>query len=296
VCLDKDMDLIETITTTYELLVEQIGPVPLRVDERGHGRPVLLLHGGAGPQSVSAFADLLAAEAGHRVLVPTHPGFAGTPRPVALDSVRGLAATYAALIEHLDLTDLSVVGNSVGGWVAVELAALVGVEPTGRARARWRDLTLVGAVGLDVPGHRPADFFALTMDEVADLSYFEPDRFRLDLDALPPAARALVPGNRAALATYGGATMTDPTLTDRLARITVPALVVAGEADRIVDAEVAREYAARIPGARFVLLPRTGHLPQLETPAALLGLLTSSSSPRITTPQQVCTPHRRSDQ
>jgi pimeloyl-ACP methyl ester carboxylesterase len=260
-------------TTTYELQVPGVGPVPVRVDERGQGRPFLLLHGGAGPQSVSAFADLLAAEAGVRVLVPTHPGFGGTERPAALDGTPGLAATYAALVEHLDLTDLSVVGNSIGGWVAAELAALVSADPSGRAQARWHDLTLVGAVGLDVPGHRPADFFALTMDEVADLSYFEPDRFRLDLDAMPPAARALVPGNRAALAVYGGATMTDPTLADRLPSITTPTLVVAGEADRIVDVEVARAYAALIPGARLAVLPRTGHLPQLETPSALLELL-----------------------
>ncbi|MGI3781104.1 MAG: alpha/beta fold hydrolase [Janthinobacterium lividum] len=262
-----------TSTTTFELEVDGLGTVPVRVDDLGQGRPVLLLHGGAGPQSVSSFGALLAAEAGVRVLVPTHPGFGGTVRPAALDSARALAATYAALVEHLDLEDLSVVGNSVGGWVAAELAALVGADTTGRTRARWRNLTLVGAVGLDVPGHRPADFFALTLDEVAELSYFEPDRYRLDLDTLPPAARALMPGNRAALAVYGGTTMTDPTLAGRLGQISVPTLVVAGEADRIVDAEVARTYAALIPGARFELLPRTGHLPQIESPAALLELL-----------------------
>lgn len=269
-----------TSGTTYELEVDGVGPVPVRVDEhgnqraeRGPGRPVLLLHGGAGPQSVGGFADLLAAATGARVLVPTHPGFGGTERPAALDSARGLAATYAALIEHLDLRELSVVGNSIGGWVAAELAALVGSDPTGAAQARWRDLALVGAVGLDVPGHRPADFFALSLDEVADLSYFEPDRFRLDPATMPPALLAALPGNRAALAVYGGATMTDPTLADRLGRVQVPTLVVSGEADRIVDAEVARQYAVRIPGARFALMPRTGHLPQLETPAALLELL-----------------------
>ncbi|SER24154.1 alpha/beta fold hydrolase [Microlunatus flavus] len=256
--------------TTYELTVEGVGRVPLTVDEQGEGRPFLVLHGGAGPQSVAAFSHLLAERLGVRVLTPVHPGFAGTPRPDALHDARGLAAAYAALVEHLDLHDLSVVGNSVGGWVAAELAALVG----GSAGAhRWRDLTLVGAVGLEIADHRPADFFALTLDEVAELSYHDPDRFRLDLATLPPAVREAMPGNRAALAVYGGASMTDPTLVGRLGRITVPTLVVAGEADRIVDAEVARAYAALIPGARFVLLPETGHLPQIESPEALLSLL-----------------------
>ena len=258
--------------TTYELSVEGLGRVPLTVDEQGEGRPYLLLHGGAGPQSVTQFAGLLTAGLGVRVLTPVHPGFAGTPRPEALSSARALATTYAALVEQLDLTDVSVVGNSVGGWVAAELAALVG---RGAGRARWRDLTLVGAVGLEVPGHLPADFFSLSLDEVAELSYHDAERYRLDPATLPPAVRDAMPGNRAALAAYGGTTMTDPTLASRLGEIAVPTLVVAGAADRIVDAEVARTYAALIPGARFVLLPATGHLPQIESPEALLALLAS---------------------
>lgn len=154
--------------------------------------------------------------------------------------------------------------------MAAELAALAGHGP---ARARWRDLTLVGAVGLAVEGHLPADFFALTLDEVADLSYHEPDRFRLDPEALLPEVRESMPGNRAALAVYGGSTMTDPTLAERLPSIDVPTTVVTGTADRIVDAEVGRAYAALIPGAQFELLPETGHLPQIETPEALLRVL-----------------------
>jgi len=270
---EQQTDATTVRRTTHALEVTGIGRVPVTVDERGAGRPVLLLHGGAGPQSMTGFAKLLAARGGLRVLVPTHPGFAGTERPAGLADLRALAATYAVLVEELDLDGMSVVGNSIGGWLAAELAALASAEPTGRARARWRDLTIVDAVGLAVPGHLPVDFFALTLDQVAELSYFEPDRYRLDPSTLPPAARTAMPGNRAALAVYGGTTMTDPTLGDRLLGIAVPTLVVAGEADRIVDPEVARVYAATIPGARFALLPRTGHLPQIESPEALLELL-----------------------
>lgn len=55
------------------------GTVPLTVDQRGSGRPVVVLHGGAGPTSVTGFADLLADATGTRVITPTHPGFGGTP-------------------------------------------------------------------------------------------------------------------------------------------------------------------------------------------------------------------------
>ena len=69
------------VSTTKTLEVAGIGPVELTVEERGDGQPFLVLHGGAGPQSVAAFAELLAEKDRNRVLTPTHPGFGGTPRP-----------------------------------------------------------------------------------------------------------------------------------------------------------------------------------------------------------------------
>ncbi len=69
--------------------------------------------------------------------------------------------------------------------------------------------------------------------------------------------------------------MTDPHLHARLAAISVPTLVLWGDADRIIDVEVGRAYAAAIPGAQFELLQATGHLPQLETPEQVLASLTA---------------------
>jgi pimeloyl-ACP methyl ester carboxylesterase len=239
--------------------------VPITLDDQGEGRPVLLLHGGAGPTSVGAFGGLLASAAPLRVLTPTHPGFGGTDRPEALDSIRGLAQLYVAALELLDLEDVLVVGNSIGGWIAAEIATL--------ASARVSAVALVDAVGLAVPEHPVADFFALSFDELAQLSYADPARFRIDPSALPPAARATMAGNRAALATYAGTTMVDPGLAERLPAVALPTLVVWGDHDRVVEPEVGLAYAAAIPGARFVLLDGVGHLPQLERPEALLPVL-----------------------
>ena len=250
---------------TTTLNVPDLGPVEVTCADTGTGRPVLLLHGGAGPQSVAGFADRLAAGPGVRVITPTHPGFAGTPRPEALRTIRGLAGVYAALLDALDLTDVLVVGNSVGGWTAAELALLHSPRVTG--------VVLVDAVGVDVPGHPVADFFALSLPELAELSYADPDRFRIDPSALPPAAQAVMAGNRATLAVYAADGMTDPSLLPRLAGIAVPTVVVWGEADRIVSPTVGRAYADAIPGARFELLAGTGHLPQLESPDRLLTVI-----------------------
>lgn len=229
--------------------------------DTGDGQPFLLLHGGGGPMTVAGFAGRLAEHA--RVITPVHPGFAGTDRPPGTDSPAALAAAYVELLDALDLTDVCVIGNSLGGWVAAEIALL--------GSPRVGSVVLVDAVGIEVPGHPVPDFFALSPAEVAQRSWFDPSR-AVDPTTLPAAVQATLPGNRAALAVYGGS-MQDPTLLPRLSAVAVPTLVVWGEADRIGDVDYGRAYAAAIPGAHFALLPGAGHLPQIETPDPLLALV-----------------------
>jgi pimeloyl-ACP methyl ester carboxylesterase len=233
-------------------------PVELTIDESGSGRPVLLLHGGAGPFSVLPFVAHLRAQHSARVLVPTHPGFNATPRPDDVASVRALAAVYVALLDSLDLNDVIVVGNSIGGWIAAEIAAL--------GSPRVSNVVIVNGVGIDVPGHPVADFFSLSFDELTERSYYEPDRFRLDPAVLDERQKAVMGGNRQAIAVYGGQGMTDPTLAGRLAHVSVPTVVLWGQSDRIADAFYGRAFAAAIPGARYEPLEQSGHLPQIETP------------------------------
>jgi pimeloyl-ACP methyl ester carboxylesterase len=252
-------------TRTYTLATDDAGPVEVTVSDTGEGHPFLLLHGGGGPQTFAGFAELLAGSRDARVIAPVHPGFGGTVRPDALASVGGLAALYVALLDELDLAGVTVVGNSVGGWIAAEMALL--------RSPRVGSVILVDAAGLEVPGHPVADFFSLTLDQVSQLSYHDPVKFGIDLATLPPAVQAAMPGNRASLAVYAGTTFADPTLAGRLAGVTVPALVVWGEADRIVDPDYGRAYAVAIPGAQFRLLAATGHLPQIETPDQLLAAI-----------------------
>ena len=251
--------------TIHSLTVPGIGAVELTVTERGAGHPVLLLHGGGGPLTVNPWADRLAGAEHARVLTPVHPGFNATPRPAALDSVAALALTYVNLLEALDLEDVTVVGNSIGGWIAAEMAVL--------GSPRVSSYVLVDAVGIEVPGHPVADFFSLTPAELAARSYHDPATYGIDPAKLPPEARAAMLGNRAAIQVYAGQAMTDPGLAGRLSGVTTPALVVWGEADRIGDPDFGRAFAAAIPGAEFTLLPETGHMPQIETPDALVKVV-----------------------
>ena len=260
-------------STTETVTLTGHGAVSVTFDDRGAGRPFLLLHGGAGPLSVADFAGRLAEATSARVITPVHPGFSGTPRPDWLNSPAGLARVYDALIDELDLSDVIVVGNSIGGWIAAEMAVNGSPGITG--------VVLVDAVGIDVPDHPVVDFFSLNLDQVAELSYHDPDKFRIDPSAMSDQQRAAMAGNRQALAAYSGTAMSDPTLNVRLGQVDVPVLVLWGDSDRIVDPEFGRAYAKAIPGAVFQLLPATGHVPQLETPDQLLDAISGFANTRV---------------
>lgn len=254
------------VSTTKILDVADIGPVELTLEERGTGQPFLLLHGGAGPQSVAAFAQLLADEGDKRVLTPTHPGFGGTPRPERLHSVAGLAALYRGLLDDLALEDVTVIGNSVGGWITAELALL--------RSPRVRRIVLLDAVGIEVEGHAVADVSGLSVPEIQALSFHDPTPFRIDPAAIPDAQKAIQAANGAALAIYAGTpAMADPTLLGRLSGIAIPTLVLWGESDRIVEPAYGEAYAGAIHGSHFEVLSTTGHLPQMETPELVLQMI-----------------------
>ncbi|MFB7506364.1 alpha/beta fold hydrolase [Streptomyces broussonetiae] len=249
-----------TLTLTLES-----GDVDLAysVDERGEGRPFLLLHGGGGPQTVAGFAGFLAEQRPAHVITPVHPGFGGTARPGWLSDVPTLAQVYVRLLDELGLSDVTVVGNSIGGWIAAEMA-LLGSD-------RISGVVLVNAAGIHVPGHPVADPFTLTPAELSALSFHDVETFRIDPSTFSDEQRAAAIANRAALQVYSGPhAMADPTLRERLAKVTHPVLVAWGESDQVTDTVYGRAFAAAIPGARFELLLRTGHMPQIETPGQLL--------------------------
>jgi pimeloyl-ACP methyl ester carboxylesterase/quercetin dioxygenase-like cupin family protein len=260
-------------TATARLTVPDIGPVPVTYTESGTGQPVLLLHGGAGPFSVAGFAALMAA-AGYRVIVPVHPGFDGTPRPPELTTIAGLGAVYASLLRELDLTGVCVIGNSIGGWIAAELA----LAESGASDSGVSSVVLVDAAGLRIDGAPVPDFFALTLDQVAELSYFNPDAYRINPAALPADRAAAMAGNRAALLEYAGTAMAGPGLRDRLPAITLPVLVVWGSADRMIPVAHGLAYADGIPGAQMRIITHAGHLPQLEAPDELLAAVREFST------------------
>jgi pimeloyl-ACP methyl ester carboxylesterase len=236
----------------------------IRVDEGGNGRPILILHGGGGPQTVAGLAAGLSKA---HVLVPTHPGFSGTPRPEWFDSIDDLALAYLDLLERLDLRDVLVIGSSMGGWIASAMA----LHDTSR---RLRGLVLINATGIQVEGHPVADVSKLTPQELSALSFHNPAAFPVNPATVTQEQIEARAANARTLAVYDqGLNSADPKLSRRLSRVRIPVLVAWGESDRVCDLEYGRAYAQSFLDARFEPIPEAGHLPQIEQPQHLLTLV-----------------------
>jgi len=233
--------------------------------EAGTGRTALVLHGGGGPATVQPVAAHLSGRM--HVLTPVHPGWDGTARPGWLTSIGDLAAGYLQLLKNDGDSDVLVIGSSIGGWIAAEMAVRDEAGLIG-------GLVLIDSVGVLVDGEPIRDFFALDARGVAEFSFHDAERFYVDPATVPPEQAAQRAANMATMRVYAGDPyMHDPGLRDRLGRVQIPVLVLWGDSDRIVTPGYGQAMAAAFPRGEFVVISRAGHLPQLEQPAGTFGAL-----------------------
>jgi pimeloyl-ACP methyl ester carboxylesterase len=240
-----------------------LGGLELEFYEGGEGRPLMFLHDGEWPAPQGPFLAALAAR--FHVIAPVHPGFGGTVMPAWMNSIDDFTHAHLALARHLKLDRVILVGASIGGWVAAEMA-------TANAGLVER-LILIGPVGikvgpvdrLDVP-----DIFAMAQSEIDRLFYFRPETWRLDPARKSDAELEIIAQNRetVALVTWEPY-MHNPKLKHRLATIDRPTLVLRGAHDGFVSQDYAESFARLIPGARLEAIAAAGHLAHIEEPAAV---------------------------
>ena len=234
-----------------------VGGIEMEVVRRGAGRPALLLHGAQTVDPRAPFLDMLGRHA--EIIAPSHPGFGRSARPPDFETVYDLVHFYLDFLDALPHEKLTVIGLSFGGWLAAELAV--------KCRHRLEGLVLVEALGIKVSDRETPDIldvFNTSPQEVLRRSWHDPstapDPNTMTDDELVARAR-----NWDAACLYGWHPyMYNPQLKRWLRRITVPALVVWGASDGIVKPSYGRVYSAPIPGARFELIERAGHHPEIE--------------------------------
>jgi pimeloyl-ACP methyl ester carboxylesterase len=235
----------------------------------GAGEPVLFLHAAGGAGTWPEFCARLAKQ--FDVIAPDHPGFGKSDDFPAAEGVDDLVYHYLDVLDALGLDTVHVVGGSFGGWIAAELAVL--------APHRLRSLVLLSAAGLRLPEHPVTDIFLTPPARLPEVLFHSPpppgdgagagaDGAGPDIDAILAAYREATSLARFCWVPY----LANPKLERRLHRITVPALVVAPDDDRLIPVAHARRYAERIPGARYAEVGKCGHAMYFEKPAEFATL------------------------
>jgi len=226
-------------------------------------QPLVFLHGAGGHTGWMGFLDELARD--YVVYAPEHPGFGRSDDPPWLDEIGDLAFFYLDFLESLGLDRVHLIGTSLGGWVAAELAV--------RNQTRLASLTLVGAVGIpDAAGKPIDDIFRMPVDENLRRFYADPARAERRLGDMAKVDMNLVAKNRATVMRLAyKPRFHNPGLAKWLHRITVPTLLLWGDKDGLVPVRFGEAYRALIPGSRLVALENAGHAPFDEQRDAFLA-------------------------
>ncbi len=241
--------------------------VELEVEDHGEGVPVVLLHGF--PLSAAMWTPVRTAlEQAARVITPDQRGFGGSDKPTAGYAMAELAADALALADALGLDRFVLGGHSMGGYVALRVAAerrerLAGLilvdtraeadTPEGRAR---RDAGIARIRSGDVDGF--LDEFVANLagpSTKARAPRLLEEMRAIAADAAPEALAGCLAGMR-----------DRPDSAEILASLDVPSLVVVGQEDTLTPPASSRAVAAALPRCRLVEIPSAGHTPPMERP------------------------------
>ena len=236
----------------------EVNGVEVAVLTAGDGLPLVFFHGAG---TITGFDALLPLAERFRLIVPYHPGYGPSADDASVDSIHDYVLHYLDLLDMLEIDELTLAGHSMGGL----LASWFAIEQTPRVRR----LVLVAPLGLRVPEHPTQDIFSIPDDELlsyvaADMSVFEGHV------PMPPTPEFLAERYRESTSTARmfWNRVYDLKLAKWLHRLTMPTLLLWGEADRLIQAGQAAVWAELIPNAQTRILPGVGHLPFEESSEA----------------------------
>ena len=252
------------MTTTPAAFTEEtldIAGTSLQLRRGGSGDPLLILHGELGVPDWLQAHELLAQR--YSVYVPSLPGFGSSSYPDWMMSVRDLSAWVSWFVRDYGLsTPLNVIGFSLGGWIATELA-------TANSHI-FSKMVLVGAGGIKPREGEIWDYFLHSAKEAFQQSFHDTESAEYlkyyGKDWTPDEADQVETNREAAIRYLWRPYMHSITLPDLLPAIATPTLLVWGRQDGIVPISSCELYKQGIPGAQAAVLEDCGHMPEMEKP------------------------------
>lgn len=219
----------------------------------GAGQPLLYLHGASGAPVVLPFMEKLAQR--FDVLVPEHPGYGLSDEPEWLENIHDVAYFYLDFLKQQKLSGVTIVGSSMGGWIAMEMAV--------RDTSRIKSLVLASPAGIAAPGVQPADIFLMPPEEVVKNLFFDEKLAQARL-AQPEDVDISLKNRHTTARLAWEPRLHDPFLPKWLRRIEVPVKIIWGREDRILPVGFVDEFRRLLPRAEVHVLEKCGHLPHAE--------------------------------
>lgn len=237
------------------------------VESKGTGKPLLLLHSEDRYEHNTALIDELAKT--HRVIMPWMPGFDKSTLPDSVTSIDDISYLYLDLLDQMKLTDVTVIGFSVGGWIANEIAT--------KNCTRLKKIVLVAPVGIKNGGPYDRDIEDIYFHRFDVVKKMKFHNIKKDPRVLTDMSEAEAMDEARARETTAQLCWDpyfhNPSLRYRLNRVAVKTLLIWGANDGIVKPSYGRAYAKKIPGAKFASIPKAGHFPHVEQPDAFMKIL-----------------------
>jgi pimeloyl-ACP methyl ester carboxylesterase len=240
------------------------GQYHVRAWEGGNGSPLLFLHGFSGFNDGDSFLQSLAES--HAVVAPEHPGYGKSAGIEHIDDIFDLVLYYRTFIEQAGRGPVNLVGHSLGGMFAAEIAAL--------CPQLIERLVLIAPFGLWLDEAPTPDLFVLSPSRLQRSTWHDPES-QVAQDFLTRLANSSTNGDgidaivqRAMNLSTAGKflwPLPDRGLRKRLPFVRAPTLVLVGESDGLVPPAHGEAFAKLIPNARLSTVPNAGHYPMVES-------------------------------
>jgi pimeloyl-ACP methyl ester carboxylesterase len=235
----------------------------------GSGEPLVYLHAAAGQPAWEPFLEMLSQK--YDVIQPSHPGWPGSDGLERLDDVVDMALFYLDFFDTLGLRSVNLVGTSLGGMFAAEIAAL--------GKSYVNKLVLSEPAGLWLDDHQPLDMFVATQDELTQALYVDPEEMAkrrppVDPDNKEAVAKAMLDRQMAMAATSKFVwPIWDKGLKRRIHRISARTMIIWGDKDGVIPPVYGPEFQRLIPGSRLEVIENTAHAPMSERPEEWVRLV-----------------------
>lgn len=248
---------------------------PVRYYEGGQGKPLVFLHGAGGVDADLGFLDALAAR--FHVYAPLVPGYGDSEECAELRDMLDFTLHTWDVVDALGVRDPLLVGFSMGGMIASEMAALA---PHDVSR-----LALIAPAGLWLDEHPIPDFFSMMPYDLPQYLFHDVEAGAKALTAGmdmsdPKFLQTFLVQNARQLGAAGKILFPIPErgLSSRLYRIRAKTLLIWGESDKLVPPAYAQAFQKGISGSELVLIPKAGHLVGFEQPSELIHALSRLAS------------------